>query len=109
MPASIVCTGLTFAWPEGDTVFDGLDLVVGAGRSGLVGRNGAGKSTLLRLVAGRLAPTRGTVRVAGELAYLPQDFTLAAGARVEEVLGVAEARAALHAIERGEATERNFA
>jgi ATPase subunit of ABC transporter with duplicated ATPase domains len=109
MSRSLVCSGLAFAWPDGTAVFDGLDLVVGAGRTGLVGANGSGKSTLLDLFAGRLRPARGTVRVAGELGYLPQDFTLAAGSSVAQVLGVDAARTALHAIERGEATEANFA
>jgi ATPase subunit of ABC transporter with duplicated ATPase domains len=36
------------------------------------GHNGAGKSTLLRILAGCLAPHRGTVRVATRVAYLPQ-------------------------------------
>ena len=47
-------------------VFDGLDLVVGAGeRVAAVGPNGAGKTTLLRVVAGTLAPSSGRVTVEG--------------------------------------------
>ena len=54
-----------------DDVLDGVDLSLGPGRTGLVGRNGAGKSTLLRLLAGELAPTRGDGATPGALAYLP--------------------------------------
>ena len=76
-PTSVItASGLGFAWPDGTPALDGLDLLVGPGRSGLVGANGAGKSTLLRLIAGELAPDRGHVAVAGEVGYLPQDLTL---------------------------------
>lgn len=45
------------------TLFDGLTRGVYAGdRIVIVGRNGAGKTTLLRMMAGDLAPDRGTVR-----------------------------------------------
>ncbi|MGE0353701.1 MAG: ATP-binding cassette domain-containing protein [Gemmatimonadales bacterium] len=44
------------------TLLRGVDLTVEAGeRWGVVGRNGAGKTTIFRLIAGSLAPTRGTV------------------------------------------------
>ncbi len=47
-------------------VLDGVDFHVDAGRLVcLLGPNGAGKSTLLRVLAGDLAPARGTVRFAG--------------------------------------------
>ena len=63
MPApAIVCSDLSFAWPDGDRVLSGLDVAFGAGRTGLIGANGSGKSTLLRLIAGELRPTAGTVR-----------------------------------------------
>jgi ATP-binding cassette subfamily F protein uup len=57
---------VAFAWPDGTPhgtkVLDPCSLVFEPGdRVGVVGANGAGKSTLLDLVAGRLAPTAGTV------------------------------------------------
>ena len=44
----------------------GVDLACRAGEClGLVGHNGAGKSTLMAVLAGTLAPDRGTIRVDG--------------------------------------------
>ncbi|MEU8713418.1 ABC-F family ATP-binding cassette domain-containing protein [Streptomyces sp. NPDC048663] len=108
MSASVTCTSLSFSWPDGTAVLDGLDLAVGPGRTGLVGVNGSGKSTLLKLVAGELTPSGGTVKVAGEVGYLPQNVTLDTALRVEEALGIAARRAALHAIEAGDASEAHF-
>ncbi|GAB3125853.1 ATP-binding cassette domain-containing protein [Streptomyces calidiresistens] len=105
---SVTCSDLTFRWPDGTPVVDGLSLTVGRGRTGLVGANGAGKSTLLRLIAGLLRPHRGSVAVSGRLSHLPQDLVLDTGLRVEHVLGIAERRAALRAIESGDPDERHF-
>jgi ATPase subunit of ABC transporter with duplicated ATPase domains len=109
MSTPIVCSDLTFTWPDGRTVFECLDLVISTGRTGLIGANGSGKSTLLRLVAGELAPTRGSVTTVGSLSYLPQQVSLQAGLRVEQVLGIARARAALVAIEAGDTSEQHLA
>ncbi|MEU0740490.1 ABC-F family ATP-binding cassette domain-containing protein [Streptomyces sp. NPDC006134] len=108
MPLSISCTSLSFTWPDGTPVFEGLDVSFGPGRTGLVGVNGSGKSTLLKLIAGELAPSDGTVRVAGEVGYLPQNVTLDTALRVDEALGIAAQRAALHAIEAGDVAEEHF-
>lgn len=108
MSPSITCTALSFAWPDGTSVFSGLDIAFGPGRTGLVGVNGTGKSTLLKLIAGELTPSDGVVRVAGEVGYLPQNVTLGTGLRVDEALGIAAQRAALHAIEAGDAAEEHF-
>ncbi|MFE1953021.1 ABC-F family ATP-binding cassette domain-containing protein [Streptomyces sp. NPDC059524] len=107
-PASIACTALSYAWPDGTPVLDGLQVAFGPGRTGLIGVNGSGKSTLLKLIAGELTPSEGTVRVAGEVGYLPQNVTLDTGRRVDEVLGIAATRAALHAIEAGDPSEEHF-
>ncbi|MFC8097996.1 ABC-F family ATP-binding cassette domain-containing protein [Streptomyces sp. NPDC057363] len=108
MSTSITCTSLSFAWPDGTSVFEGLDTAVGPGRTGLVGVNGSGKSTLLKLIAGQLTPADGTVRVSGEVGYLPQNVTLDTALRVDEALGIAARRAALHAIEAGDVAEAHF-
>lgn len=108
MSHSITCTSLSFAWPDGTPVLDGLDVAFGPGRTGLVGANGAGKSTLLKLIAGELTPSDGTVRTAGEIGHLPQNVTLDTSLRVDEVLGIAARRAALHAIEGGDGAEEHF-
>ncbi|GLW18448.1 ABC transporter [Streptomyces sp. NBRC 13847] len=106
--ASVVCTGLDFAWPDGTPVLADFPLTVGPGRTGLIGLNGAGKSTLLKLIAGELTPAAGSIKVAGEVGYLPQHAPLDTLLRVDEVLGIAGARAALHAIEGGDAREEHF-
>jgi ATP-binding cassette subfamily F protein uup len=51
-----------FHHPDSAELFSGLDLTLDRGtRLGVVGPNGVGKSTLLDLLAGRKAPTSGTI------------------------------------------------
>ncbi|MFE2548937.1 ABC-F family ATP-binding cassette domain-containing protein [Streptomyces sp. NPDC059355] len=107
-PAFITCSALSFGWPDGTPVFEDFQLAVGPGRTGLIGANGCGKSTLLKLIASELTPSEGQLSVAGTLGHLPQNVTLDTALRVDEALGIRTTRAALHAIEAGEATEANF-
>ncbi|KRF26436.1 MULTISPECIES: ABC-F family ATP-binding cassette domain-containing protein [unclassified Phycicoccus] len=76
MSATLKATDLA-AGHGARALFEGLDLVVGAGDVvGLVGANGAGKSTLLRLLAGELEPEQGTVALSpptASVGHLPQE------------------------------------
>ncbi|MFE3107564.1 ABC-F family ATP-binding cassette domain-containing protein [Kitasatospora indigofera] len=105
---SVVCSQLSFSWPDDTPVFQELSFALGAGRTGLVAPNGSGKSTLLKLVAGLLTPTAGALTVSGTTAYLPQDLPLTAGLTVAEVLGVAEVIRAIDAVESGDVAEEHF-
>ena len=66
--ASVVCSNLSFSWPDGTGVFASLSFVFDAGRTGLVAANGAGKTTLLELIAERYRSDGGGVSVRGALA-----------------------------------------
>jgi ABC-2 type transport system ATP-binding protein len=69
---------------------NGINLNIEAGMFGLLGPNGAGKTTLMRILAGVVAPSRGSVQVDGHdlssekgkeavktlLGYLPQELGL---------------------------------
>ncbi len=105
----VVCSQMSFCWPDGRPVLDRVDAAFGTGRTGLVGRNGSGKSTLLRLIAGILSPTGGTIAVNGTVASLPQHLPLETTRTVSDLLGSTAARAALQAITAGDATEADFA
>jgi ATPase subunit of ABC transporter with duplicated ATPase domains len=62
---------------DGEALFSGFDLVLGAGdRVGVVGPNGAGKTTLLRVLAGELAPSSGVVTrgPGSRVGYVPQQM-----------------------------------
>ncbi|ALV31791.1 ribosomal protection-like ABC-F family protein [Streptomyces sp. CdTB01] len=107
--ASVVCSNLSFAWPDDQPVFHDLSFTVSTGRTGLVAPNGSGKSTLLKLIAGELKPATGSVSVGGTLGHLPQSLPLTGELTVAEVLGVAAVIRALDAVESGDVAEEHFA
>lgn len=78
---------------------NGVEFRLSGGSLALLGPNGAGKSTLLGLLAGRLRPDGGEVRLFGHpprsleaarlRAYIPQHLTFPLTLRVEEILEAA--------------------
>ncbi|MBC2713241.1 MAG: ABC transporter ATP-binding protein [Desulfosarcina sp.] len=82
-------SGIRFVHP-GNTIFDGLDLDLHAGRfTGIIGPNGCGKTTLLDLICRHRTPHKGDIRYAGrplaeygkralarQIALVPQDYSI---------------------------------
>lgn len=68
LPQREICfEEMSFAYPGGGTVFEGLDLRIEAGKSlAVVGDNGAGKTTLVKLLARLYDPTSGRITVDGQ-------------------------------------------
>ncbi len=86
--AAVEIRGADKTYPNGVRALSPIDLTVREGEIvTLVGPSGCGKSTLLRMVAGLLAPDRGSVRLAdafaGRTAFVFQQPTLMPWARVE--------------------------
>ncbi|OWV88002.1 ABC transporter [Rhizobium sp. R635] len=109
MPASITLSHISWAAPDGRSLFSDLDLSFGTERTGLVGRNGVGKTTLLKLVSGDLRPQSGTIAVGGSLGVLRQSVQVAADETIADLFGVAGALELLHRAGTGAATADELA
>jgi ATP-binding cassette, subfamily B, bacterial len=87
---SIVLQNLSFAYPDGKTIFQDLHLEIPSGqRVGIVGHSGAGKSTLVSLLLKNFLPTQGDILIDNtsmeqitadslrqQIALIPQDILL---------------------------------
>lgn len=116
----VVARGLGLRYRDAP-VLDGVDLTLFTGETvALLGPNGAGKTTLMRLLAGRLSPQGGSLRVAGgepararavrrRIGWVPQEIALYPRLTVRENLDVFARLAGLRRGERGEAVARVLA
>jgi ABC-2 type transport system ATP-binding protein len=75
-------------WYGNVVAVNDITMTLGAGVTGLLGPNGAGKTTVLHMMAGFLAPSRGTVTVNGQPAWRNPS--------VYSQLGIVSEREAVH-------------
>ena len=70
--------GISFKYPQGPLVLDGLDFKLQRGnRVGLIAPNGSGKTTLLHIIMGLLKPLSGKLEIFGKPANEEKDFAAA--------------------------------
>ncbi|GMA35890.1 ABC transporter [Demequina litorisediminis] len=105
---SLSFSHLSFSWSDGTRVLEDVTGAVDSGLSALVGTNGVGKSTLLRLLSGSLTPQAGAVQRPPRLAYVPQDVALDPAQAADAVMGLAQVRAAIRAVESGDVDPAHF-
>lgn len=95
----IEITNLTKIYPRGNKkALNGVNITIGEGIFGLIGRNGAGKTTLMRILATIMKSTDGTILFDGKdlkdhkeefrssLGYLPQSTKLMPRLNIVEFL-----------------------
>lgn len=67
---------VSYALPDGRTLFSRLSETFDQRPTGLVGRNGVGKTILARLLAGQLEPASGRCLRSGSVHFLPSSRAL---------------------------------
>lgn len=87
----IEAVGIAKAYRDGTQALDGVSVSLGTGVTALLGPNGAGKTSLIQILCGLLAPSAGSVSVAGRpidedlarhrnrVGYVPQQFGFPSG------------------------------
>ncbi|KWI39481.1 ABC transporter ATP-binding protein [Burkholderia cepacia] len=103
---------VSFRFDDGVTLFDSLDLSIDRTPTGIVGRNGIGKSQLAQLIAGRCAPSTGTIERHTPVVYVSQqhdDGNAAANPRtVSQVAALDAPLGALARLADGRAEPQDF-
>lgn len=91
---SIEINNLSFSYGK-KPVLNNININIGNGLYGLLGKNGAGKTTLMKLIVGLLPTDSGKIKVCGKtnskeirklVGYLPQDFDFYPEMKIKESL-----------------------
>ncbi len=72
MSSFISINNLSFEFPNGNALFERLNLTIPFGKVALVGSNGTGKSTLAKLIVGDYKPRQGGIVTKGSIDYFEQ-------------------------------------
>ncbi len=101
--------GVSYALPNRQFLFKELSLSLrDHEKIALVGNNGTGKSTLLKIIAGKLAPTSGTVYATNPAYYVPQVAGAPFHNSIAATLGIDKKLGALRAILSGNYTDNHL-
>lgn len=91
---------LSYALPNGDFLFKGIQFLFSGKKIGLIGRNGIGKSTLLSLISGKISATSGSIQIPFPVYYAEQSIENE-NQTVAHYLGFSDQFNALLEIEKG--------
>ena len=97
--SEICMDGISYAYPGGETIFDGFTCRIAKGEYvGFCGSSGAGKSTLFNMIIGLIEPDCGEVRIDGvaltratreawmkKIGYVPQEVFIFNGTLAENI------------------------
>lgn len=104
-----ILQNISYKHPNKDLLFENINLTLHPyEKTALIGNNGSGKSTLLKIISGKIIPENGSLKVEGEIYYMPQIFGQFDHLTIAEALGISLKINALKEILNGNATEENF-
>lgn len=82
---------LTYSYNESENILDNVSFSINKkDLVAIIGHNGSGKSTLIKIILGLLEHKKGSVKVKGKLAYIPQKYNqdINFPAKVNEILNL---------------------
>ena len=105
----LILQDVTYIHPNKDVLFAELNLSINKhSKVALIGNNGTGKSTLLKLVAGKLHPSAGQIKMNAAVYYVPQLLDAYDASTIAQALGIDDRLQALRKVLQGDVSEENI-